>query len=185
MHVQEKVPRDRDELLANVEIVPDKKDDFVSESHKDENEMERPVARCSGNTTKYHKQGNSDRIFGPQRSQIVTSFDPGIDHIQKLGQRHEPKEPDAAREEVILVPVIFSQIVGKQQHAQKKHGCVEADEEIDSKIPLDPAEAEFPPPEREDIQKRPCDPSEVDQRAALAARVRKRIGQRHRPDAQR
>jgi hypothetical protein len=55
MHVQEKVPRDRDELLANVEIVSDKKDDFVSEADKNENEMKHAVARCCRNTTKNHE----------------------------------------------------------------------------------------------------------------------------------
>jgi hypothetical protein len=41
---------------------------------------------------------------------------------------------------------------------------------------LDPTEAEFPPPKRHDIEKRPCNPSEVDERGALAARVLNKSG---------
>jgi hypothetical protein len=42
-------------LLANVEIVLDKKSDFVSEADKNESEMEYAVARSRRNTTQDHE----------------------------------------------------------------------------------------------------------------------------------
>jgi hypothetical protein len=54
-HVQEKVRPALGTRSANVEKMPEEKDDFVSEADKNENEVEHPVARCCCDTTKYHE----------------------------------------------------------------------------------------------------------------------------------
>ncbi len=139
-------------------------DGLIKQRADHKNDVEASIGRGHCDSTEREINRRAYQILDSKTIEVSGSLEDRIGKIEHEGQRQKAEEPFPPREEVVLIPAIFLDVVRKQQRAkQVEHDRVAEQRQVDFEGPLlDEGQPELPPPEMHQRDQHEHHPSEVD-----------------------
>src|SRR5262245_4808086 len=88
---------------------------LIDQRAEHEQHVESHIARHRGDAADQYEYADRYKILRSERLQMRIALDPGVDHIERLGEGRKAKEPAPAGEKVVLITLIVIEILREKQ----------------------------------------------------------------------